>query len=235
MTTSFLAALAAVWAAINPNDSASWVGGAAALTLLTIAIGFNAGTLVRLRRDVRDAKEDQRRDQRVCNYQLGVLVDVLTANAINVPGNFYDVPDDEILQIHENERRRRRSMFRMSGDPDGEGGWVTSIFIGTVASILAVFLIFALGVKELVLDPVSDLRDNNRIDHCVASLSADWQVSVDLALGASPDSDTRNDYLMLANRAAERIRNRTHICADGKPDPFPLPTIPGVDSPSRGT
>lgn len=233
MVTAYLLMLSSAavgLSALSPNDTSSWVGGAAALVLLTIAIGFNAGTLVRLRRELKDTKDEQRQDQRVCNYQLGILVDVLTDNGINVPGSFYDVPDETMLQVHEAERvQRRRRMFGFPTDPDNdERGWVTSIFLGTLFAVLAAFAIFALALNGLILGPLRDLQTNSDKADCIASLQADQFASIVFQIQSPPGSDERTVYTKFAIDAAKRIANREKICADGEPDTFILPVPPGI-------
>jgi hypothetical protein len=208
--------------ALDPNDASSWVGGASALTLLTVAIGFNATTMFRLRREVKVEKDARRQDQRVCNYQLSIMSKVLEDHNIPMPPNFWDIPEEPVLVKSEQETRRKAWMFKFGED---EAGWVTSIFFGTVVAILAVFALFALALNSLVLDPVKDLQVSRKQDACIASLSADQFYTIILQLNAPPNSQQRSDFGNLGIRAADRIRRRNTICADGKPDDFPLPSV----------
>lgn len=236
-----LAAASSAWGgllAVDPNSSSSWVGGAAALTLLTIAIGFNVRNQVKQARDLRAVEVARRRDQRVCNYQLSVLVEVLDASGTPMPAKFWDIPDDAALDIHEAEaRQRRRRMFGfLEEDDDSQRGWVTSIFLGTVFSVLAAFAIFALVLNGFILQPLHDLETNGAEQRCVSSLSADQFLTIIYSLRSTPDSDQRDFYSDLAAKASERLRNRDHICSDGKPDVFVIPRpselAPAQDTPT---
>lgn len=218
-----LAAAAAIWAAVDPDDGASWIGGAAALTLLTIAIGFNASTLVRLRRENRETKAAQRNDQRVCNYQISVLASVLDSNGIPMPARFWDIPDEKVLDLHEQETKRRRRMFGYS--EEHEEGWVTSVFVGTTFAVLAAFAIFALVLNLWIIGPLEKLEENSGKDRCNNSLTADYFVAIQRALAAPPaPSPERAAAVADLGITAERIRNRASICEDGEPNAF-TPTL----------
>jgi hypothetical protein len=222
--------------AIDPNTSASWVGGAAALTLLTIAIGFNVRQYRNQTREISQLRRDKAKDKRECNWQISVLADVLEANGIPMPGKFWDVPEDPVLYAQEEETRRRRRMFRLQASEDSsESGMAGLSIVGIVLMLLGFFAVVLWMANSLIVQPIQDARDTSVGNSCVNSLNADQFATIVFALDSPPNSPERTTYSQLAYEAAERIRHRASICADGKPDLFLIPAPPGLLHPAPTT
>lgn len=219
-----LAAWLGAFSAVDPNTSASWVGGVAALSLLTIAIGFNIRQYRSQVRDIKQLKIEKARDKRECNWQLSVLTDVLEDNGIPMPGKFWDVPEDPILRVQEEEIKRRRRMIRFSAsDKTDESGAIGMSVVGIGLLIMAFIAVLMFLANSLIIQPIQDIEASGRVDNCNNSLTADEFVSIVYALQAGPNTEQRDVYSALANEAASRIRHRLAICADGKPDTFVIP------------
>lgn len=232
--------------AVDPNTSASWAGGVAALTLLTIAIGFNIRQYRNQAKEIKQLKIEKAKDKRECNWQIRVLADVLDANGIPMPANFWNVPEDPILQVQEEETNRRRRMFKMSAsDTYDESGAVAMNIIGISLLVIAFMAALIVLANWLIINPIREIRSNSvqaiqirqeqlkqdSVDRCVASLTADQFSSIVYALESTPDSVQRVLYANLAAQAADRIRNRVEICKDGVPDNFVVPPPPSTTTP----
>ena len=226
---------------VDPNTGASWVGGVAALSLLTIAIGFNVRQYRNQAKEIQQLKIDRAKDKRECNWQISVLAEVLDANDIPMPGRFWDVPEDPILTAQLEETDRRRRMFKMRYEDRGEDGAVAMNVVGIVllvASFVAVLLVLA---NSLIIQPIQDINsrsaqsvlireqqlENDRKDSCIASLTADYFVAIADAFSSPPSPDPKRTVAVdNLNTTAERIRNRVKLCKDGKPDDFVPETVP---------
>lgn len=195
----------AVLNAVDPGASSQWVAGGAALALLTVAIGFT------MRQQFNLVQENK-----LCNWRIGILVRLLTENGMTPPPEFWEGPPD----IAAKKKRRLRVTWN---DESNELGQTTRLMVSWMASILVFIICASLVVWTFVIRPISDLSENRNQDKCVSSLTADYFVSINQVLKAPPDSGTRDDAVALANTAAERIRNRDAICADGEPNKFDLP------------
>lgn len=229
MMLAYLGMACSAWIgvlAIDPNNGASWVGGAAALTLLTIAIGFNARNQVNQTRELKSLRKAQRRDQRVCNYQISVLVGELEQKGMTMPPEFWDIPDDLEMEKQEQRDKKRRRIFGVVDE--SEDGEINHIFLGTIMLILAMFAIFSFVLKQQFIDPLNEVKATtaqsaleNHQDSCVASLTADYFVAVQRALAAPPAPNPEREAAVKdLGVTAERIRHRVPICEDGKPDDY---------------
>lgn len=230
-------------AAMDPDTGASWVGGVAALSLLTIAIGFNIRQYNHQSKDIRQIQVEKAQDKRECNWQISVLAAVLEQHAIPMPANFWDVPKDPILKVQQAETDRRRRMFKFRYEDheragENESGMAAMSFVGVVLMVCAFFVIMLFVANTLIIQPIEDIKSQNEtsaesaaIDRCSNSITADFFVAIKRALAAPPaPSAERAAAVIDLNVTAERIRNRATICADGKPDaytPTPASSLSG--------
>jgi len=210
-------AAAVAWAglfAVDPGTPASWGAGAATLSLLTIAIGFNFRNQLTQAREIKSLKTDNK----TCRWQTGILVEVLNANQIAVPGHFWDPVPEQVMDMNEKPKRR----LRFEAEDDGKAD---PLFISGVLGFLALAACYTAFVYVFVVTPLQDLKTTTRVDDCVSSLTADYYIALSRTLAAPPAPNAKRDAgVKDLVTTAERIRNRDEICADGMPDLF-TPTI----------
>ena len=155
-------AVAAAWIGLfsaDANTSSSWVGGAAALTLLTIAIAFN------FRNQLQNAKE-RKVQEAMCRWQISVLVEVLDINGIPMPAKFWEEPPKEASKMQDEELKQRKR--RIVGVVDEEDG--ASILLGAVSLCLIIFVATVLMLNIFIIEPLQDLHESNDTRSCYASL-----------------------------------------------------------------
>lgn len=194
--------------ASDPGSFSQWGAGGAALLLLTISIGL-------IGRQLRNLNQENK----VCNYRLGVLGEVLRMHKIFPPKEFWDGPPELT------DRKRRK--LRLNLTEDEEGG-VTPIWLGYF--MLAVIFVVGLALIQyvFVIHPIQDLRSGQatsaeqaQIDRCANSLTADYFVAIQRALAAPPAPNPERDAAVKdLGATAERIRRRVQICEDGHADKF---------------
>lgn len=211
-------AMAAAWLglfATDANTSSSWVGGAAALTLLTIAIAFN------FRNQLQNSRE-RREEEAMCRWQISVLVEVLDLNGIPMPSKFWDTPPREAKKIQEDEmKQRKRRIFGVVDEEDG-----VSILLGAASLAIVIFVATILMLNVFIEKPLQDLSETQDTRSCYASLSADFYVAIGDAFLTPPAPDkSRLIAVKEVKDTADRIRNRIKICEDGKTDNYKPPVI----------
>lgn len=200
--------------AADPGSFSQWGAGGAALAILGVSIAVIFRVLY-----------NQAQENKVCNFRLSTLYNALIDAGIRIPDDFKYGPPD----LSEKKRRKISMNITRGGS---ESGATTSLWLSGVALAL-VFLVGVCAIAYIfVINPIAELRTDSttdkqasQVDRCNNSLTADYFVAIGLALGAPPDSGERNVYIKLSQDAAERIRHRLDICADGKPDEFKLPEI----------
>ena len=216
---AMVVAVIAAWAgllATDANTSSSWVGGAAALTLLTIAIAFN------FRNQIQTSRQ-HKVTEAACRWQISVLVEVLDVNGIPMPSKFWQEPPPEMLKIQESEmKQRKRRIFGMVDEEDG-----TSILLSAVSMCLVIFVAIVLMMNVFIVKPLQFLKTSRETAACFSALNADYYIAVADALASPPaPSPERERAVLELTQTATRIRNRDNICEDGKPDIYVHPTLP---------
>jgi len=215
---AMVVATAAAWAglfATDANTSSSWVGGAAALTLLTIAIAFN------FRNQLNNSRE-RKHQEAMCRWQISVLVEVLEVNNIQMPSKFWQNPPPEATKIQEEEmKQRKRRIFGVVDEEDG-----TSLLLSAVSLSIVIFVATVLMINIFIVTPLQDLQENGQVRSCYASLTADYNIAIsDAFLSPPAPSIERTRSVQELRETANRIRHRETICADGKPDKYVHPVI----------
>jgi hypothetical protein len=207
MVTAVAAAWFGLFATTDANSSSSWVGGAAALTLLTIAIAFN------FRNQLQNSRE-RRTQEAMCRWQISVLVEVLDVNGIPMPAKFWDEPPKQARQMQEDEmKQRKRRTFGMIDEEDG-----ASILLGAASLCVVIFVSTILMLNIFIIKPLQELQETNQTRTCYAALNADYYVAVaDAFLSPSSPSPERDVAVKKLKITAEKIRHRVTECDDNDP------------------